>query len=135
MSWRGCPTAESGGEGAAGAGPQPSVVVAVGASPQPSSALVVVGNSGGVWSSLVKVQPSLVSIVVVMEWASDMVVDTLMRCFLVSWAGFIWVFLMELSDKIRGIFEVVCRIPGAVGVVEAGPLDSVLDFTAVFSGV
>ena len=74
-SWslaRGCPTAETGGEGAAGAGPHPSVVVAAGASPQPSSALVVVGNSLLSLSLLVKVQPSVVSIVVVVECGADM---------------------------------------------------------------
>ena len=68
--WYGTVLSESGGDGAVCTGPHPSVVVAAGASPQPSSALVVVGNSLLV-SLLVEVQPSVVSIVVVVECGAD----------------------------------------------------------------
>jgi len=42
---------------------------------------------------------------------------------------------MELLDDVGRVFEVAGRIPGAIGVVKAGPLDSILDLDPVASGV
>jgi len=67
---------------------QPSVVVAWVTGPQSLICLIVVGHSGAVVSS-VKVQPSLVSTVAV--------VDIL----LILGGKFLWVFLVELPNEIR----------------------------------
>jgi len=45
------------------------------------------------------------------------------------------VFVVELLDDVRQVFEGACRIPGAIGVVEAGPLDSILDLVPLAWGV
>ena len=42
---------------------------------------------------------------------------------------------MELADEVGRVFEVASRVPGAIGVVEAGPLDSILDLVSMASGV
>ena len=73
--------------------------------------------------ALVKVQPSLASTVAVVD-------------IFLLWRGwFLRVFLMELLDDVGRVFEVAGRIPGAIGVVKAGPLDSILDLDPVASGV
>jgi len=74
-------------------------------------------------SALVKVQPSLALTVAVVD------------IFLVWRGWFLRVFLMELLDDVGRVFEVAGRIPGAIGVVEASPLDSILDLVLVASGV
>jgi len=52
------------------------------------------------------------------------------------WRGwFLRVFLVELLDDVGRVFEVVGRTPDAIGVVEAGPLDSILDLVPVALGV
>ena len=69
------------------------------------------------------VQPSLVSTVAVVD-------------IILVWRGwFLWVFLVELRDDVERVFEVAGRIPDAIGVMEAGPLDSILDLVPVASGV
>ena len=116
-----------GGEGAAGGAFHPSVVVA--AMPQSLGCLVgslsgsvVMGNSE-VPLRPAKVQPSLVSTVAV--------VDML----LVLGGRLLRIFLMELEDEVGRLLEVAGRIPGTIGVVEAGPLDSILDLVSMASGV
>jgi len=110
LAW-GCPTVDSGGEGAGRGAFHPSMVVALAGLPQLLSCSVLVLAC----SPLVKVQPSLASPVVMVD------------IFLVWRRWFLWVFLVELLDDVVRVFEVVGRIPGAIGVVEAGPLDSILD--------
>jgi len=110
---------DSGGEGAGGGASHPSVVVALAGMPQLLSCSVSVLA----YSVLVKVQPSLASTVAVVD------------IFLVWRGWFLRVFLVELLDNVGRVFEVVGQIPGAIGVVEASPLDLILDLFPVASGV
>jgi len=116
---RSCPTAESGGEGAGGGAFHPSVVVALAGMPQLLSCSVSVLA----YSALVKVQPLLASTLVVVD------------IFLVWRGWFLHVLLVELLDDVRRVFEVAGRIPDTIGVVEASPLDSILDLVPLASGV
>ena len=86
------------------------------------SGSVVVGNSE-VRRRPAKVQPSLVSTVAV--------VDML----LVLGGRLLQIFLVELDDEVRRVLEVAGRIPGTIGVMEASPLDSILDLVSMASGV
>ena len=54
---------------------------------------------------------------------------------LVLGGWFQWVFLVELADEVWRVFEVAGGVPGTVGVVETGPLDSILDLISLASGV
>ena len=45
------------------------------------------------------------------------------------------IFLVKLEDEVARVLEVAGWIPGTIGVVEAGPLDSILDLVPVASGV
>jgi len=99
-----------------------SVVVAWVTGPQSLVYSLVVQNSGVVVSSA-KVQPLLVSTVAV--------VDIL----LILGCRFLWVFLVESPDEIRGAFKVMGGIPGVVGVMETSPLDSILDLVSLSSEV
>jgi len=112
---RGCPPANSGGEGAGGEAFQPSVVVALAGMLQLLSCLVLVLAC----SELVKVQPSLELTVAVVD------------IFLVSRGWFRRVFLVEFLDDVVRVFQVAGRIPGTIRVVETGPLDSILNLVSV----
>ena len=116
---RGCPPADSGGEGAGGGAFHPSVVVALVGIPQLLSCSVSVLAC----SALVKVLPSLALTVAVVD------------IFLVWRGWFLRVFLVELLDDVGQVLEVVGRIPGTIRVVETGPLDSILDLVSVVSRV
>jgi len=54
---------------------------------------------------------------------------------LILGGGLLWVFLVELADEVRRVVEVAGWIPGTIGIVEAGPLDSILDLVPIASGV
>jgi len=116
---RGCLTADSGGEGAGGGAFHPSVVVALARMPQLLSCSVSVLAC----SALVKVQPSLALTVAVVD------------IFLVWRGWFLRVFLVELLDNVRRVFEVAGRIPATIRVLETGLLDSILDLVSVVSRV
>ena len=45
------------------------------------------------------------------------------------------IFLVELDDEVRRVLEVAGRIPGTIGVMEASPLDSILDLVSMALGV
>ena len=49
--------------------------------------------------------------------------------------GFLRVFLVELADEVGSVLKVVVRIPAMIRVIEASPLDSILDLVPVASGV
>ena len=42
---------------------------------------------------------------------------------------------MELLDEIGRVFEIAGAVPGAIGVVETSPLDSILDLVSMALGV
>ena len=42
---------------------------------------------------------------------------------------------MELLDEIGKVFEIAGGVPGAIGVVETSPLESILDLVSMASGV
>jgi len=114
-----CLTADSGGEGAGGGAFHLSVVVALAGMLQSLSCSVLVLAC----LALVKVQPSLVSTVAVVD------------IFLVWRGWFLRVFLVELQDNVRRVFEVAGRIPDTIWVVETSPLDSILDLVSLVSPV
>jgi len=116
--------ADSGGEGAAGGASHLSVVVAWAAMPQSFDCSVITGILERELLP-VKVQPSLVSTVAV--------VDVLI--FLELGCGFLRVFLVELTDEVGGVFKVTGGVPGTIGVVETGPLDSILNLVSIVSEV
>ena len=86
----GCPTVDSGGEGAGGGAFHLSMVVALVERPQLSLLSVIMGSSGSACLTLVKVQPSFVSIVAVV----DMLIGS-------SRAGFFGIFLVEFTCNLR----------------------------------
>ena len=49
--------------------------------------------------------------------------------------GFLRIFLVELADEVGRVLKITGRIPGTIRVVEAGPLDSILDLVPVAPGV
>ena len=114
----GCPTADSGGEGAGGGAFHPSVVVALSGMPQLSLLSGIMGSSA--CSTLVKVQPSFVMTVAVLDM-------------LIGGGWFFGVFLVEFAYNLRGVFEVFGRVPGLVRVLEISPLDSILYLASVLS--
>ena len=119
--------ADSGGEGVAGGAFHPLVVVAampqsLGCSVDSLSGSFVVGNSE-VWLRPAKVQPSLVSTVAAVD------------IFLVLGGRLLGVVPVELLDEIGRVFEIAGGVPGAIGVVETSPLDSILDLVSMVSGV
>jgi len=116
--------ADSGGEGAVGGASDPSVLVAWTAMPQSFDCSVVTGILEGELLSA-NVQPSLVSTVVVVD----------ISIFLELGCAFLRVFLVELTDEVGGVFKVVSGVPGKIGVVETGPLDSILNLVSMASGV
>jgi len=107
----GCPTADSGGEGAGGGAFHPSVVVALSGMPQLSLLSVIVGSLA--CSTLVKVQPSFVSTVAVLD-------------LVIGGGWFFGVFLVEFAYNLWGVFEVFGQVPGLIRIVETGPLDLIL---------
>jgi len=95
-----------------------SVVVALSGMPQLSLLSVIVGSSA--YSTLVKVQPSFVSTVAVLDM-------------LIGGGWFFGVFLVEFAYNLWGVFEVFGRVPDLVRVWETSPLDSILYVAPVLS--
>ena len=86
------------------------------------SGSVVVGNSQ-VRLRPVKVQPSLVSTVAVVD------ILLVLRCQLLR------IFPVELEDEVGRVFEIAGWVPGTIGVMETIPLESVLDLVSMAPGV
>jgi hypothetical protein len=54
---------------------------------------------------------------------------------LIGWGWFSWILDVELGYEIGGVFEVFCRIPSFVRVVETCPLYIVLKLVSVAAGI
>jgi len=90
---------------------------AVGGMPQLLLGSIVVGNSGMVSA---KVQPSVVSMVALLD-------------VLVCRGGFLRVFIVELTDAVLRVVNVLGWVPGSIGIIETCPLDLILDLVPVAS--
>ena len=50
----------------------------------------------------------------------------LVRTWLLRWGWFCWVAEVELPGDVGGVLKIARGIPGFVGIMETGPLDSIL---------